>query len=84
MADYGNVPRIDVRERPQEFESRPGVGHFPVFKQLQLQPVARLLPVCGGFAVHQLDGVSALIRGKPDALSEQVEEYIAMASEDRA
>ena len=84
MPDRGDIPRIDVRERPQEFESGQGVVHFSVFQQLQLQSVARLLPVCGGFAVHQVDGVSALVRGKPDPASKQVQEYIAMASEYRS
>jgi hypothetical protein len=65
----------------QEFESGQGVFHFPVFQQLQLQSVARLLTLCGGFAVHQVNGASALVCGKPDAMSKQVQEYIAMASE---
>jgi hypothetical protein len=83
VADCGNIPRIDVWERPQESESRQGVVHFPVFQQLELQRVARLLPVGGRFAVHQVYGVSALVRGKPDAASEQVQKYVAMVSEER-
>ena len=84
VADRGDIPRIDVRERPQEFESGQGVLHFPVFQQLQLQRVACLLPVCGRFTVHQVCGVCALVRGRPDATPEQVQEYIAMACEDRS
>jgi hypothetical protein len=50
---------------------------------LQLQRIARLLPVSGRFAVHEVDGVNPLVSGRSDAASEQVQEYIAMASEDR-
>jgi hypothetical protein len=69
VPDRGDIPRIDVRNRSQEFEAGQGVVHFPVFQQLQLQSIARPLPLCGGFAVHQVNGVRALICGKPDAPS---------------
>ena len=36
------------------------------------EDLARLVPVGDGFAIHQLDGVRAQVRGKPDAASEQV------------
>jgi hypothetical protein len=39
--------------------------------------------VCAKFAVHEVGCVSALVRRRPDAMPEQVEEYVAMASEDR-
>jgi hypothetical protein len=37
-----------------------------------------------GFFVHQIEGVSALIRGIPNSVPEQVEEYITVAGENRA
>ena len=39
--------------------------------------------MCGGFAVHQVKDISALVCGKPDATSKQVQEYIAMVREYR-
>src|SRR5208283_4572477 len=59
--DHCYVVRIYLRECPQECESGKGIAHVPVLKQLDLQRVPRLLPVCGGFNVHEVDSVLALI-----------------------
>ncbi len=37
--------------------------------------------MCGEFAVHQLDGVSALVRGEADAATEQVQKHVPVTSE---
>ncbi len=52
-----------LRESHETLKREPGqvVVYFPVV--LQLQSVAHLLPVCGGFAVHQVNGVYALVCG---------------------
>ena len=46
---------------------RTGRVHFPAFQQLQSLRFAPLLPLCGEFAIRQVDGISPLVRGKPDA-----------------
>src|SRR5271157_2692818 len=81
VPDHSYVVRIDLREGAQERESGKGIAHVPALKQLELECVPRLLPVCGGFNVHQVDGVLALIGGQADAAPEQEQEHISMASE---
>ena len=49
-----------------------------------MQGVAGILPVCGEFAVHQVDGASSLVGGQPNALPERKQENIAMPSEHRS
>src|SRR3977135_156265 len=57
---------------------------FSMVPTRKTTPLPGFLPVCGGFAVHQVNSVTALVTGKPDAASKQVQEYIAMASEYRS
>jgi hypothetical protein len=43
----------------------------PVFQQLELQFVPRILPVRGELAVHHVDGVCTLIGRQTDAAPEK-------------
>ena len=71
MPDYRHVARIDLGECPYKSEPGKGIAHLPVFQQPELQGVPCLLPVCSEFAVHQVDGVRALVGGQPDAAPEE-------------
>ena len=72
MANRGDISHIDVRECSEEFKCGPGVAHLSTFQQAQLKRVARLLAVCGKFAVHQVRGVNPLISGRSNAAPEQI------------
>src|SRR5579864_2532406 len=40
--------------------------------------------MCEELAVHQVNGVGALVRGEPDAAPEQIQEHVAMTGEHRS
>jgi hypothetical protein len=84
VSNYCHVVRIYLWEYPQKSKPGKGIAHLPVFQQLELQFVSRLLPVRGELAVHQVDGICSLIRRQADAASEEEQEHISMASEDRS
>jgi hypothetical protein len=84
MADDRDFARVGLGKRAQKCEPGERVAHLPRLQQLKLQSVARLLPVCGEFGVHEIEGARPLVGGKSDAAAEKVQEEIAVAGEDRA
>ena len=84
VSNQDHFARIYVVECPQKRQPGDGITHLPVFQQLELQFVPRILPVRGELAVHHVDGVCTLIGRQTDAAPEEEQEHISMASEHRS